>query len=62
MWWVSMRLLVVRKIGQPTMIAYELNSPSVLGNAECMILHTRAAADISQHQNLSCYMSLCSWA
>lgn len=45
-----------------TMIAYQLDSASMLGNAERMILHARAAANVSQHQDLGCYMSLCGWA
>lgn len=39
------------------MVAYQLDDPSVLGNAERVVLHARAAADISQHQDLGGYMS-----
>lgn len=34
----------------------------MFGNTERVVLHARAAANISQHQDLGCYMSLCGWA
>lgn len=44
------------------MVAYQFDSPSMLGNAERVVLHARAAANVSQHQDLGRYMSLCGWA